>query len=96
MKSDLNNLIIDYFPSPNGDNKDLLKLLNQTSKIICEWFSLSEELSPLPQNSKKEIISEPTEFGIEIKKLLDDINSLIYSSFNPSHPGSLAHLDPPP
>ena len=95
MKSDLNNLLIDYFPSPNGDNEELLKLLNQTSKIICEWFSHSEELSPLPQNTKK-IVSEPNEFGCEIKMLLDDINTLIYSSFNPSNPGSLAHLDPPP
>ena len=95
MKSDLNNLLIDYFPSPNGDNKELLKLLHQTSKIICDWFSFSEELSPLPKNKKK-IISEPNNLGCEIEMLLDDINSLIYSSFNPSHPGSLAHLDPPP
>ncbi len=95
MKSDLNNLLIDYFPSPNRDNKELLKLLHQTSKIICEWFSLSEELSPLPQNTKK-IISEPNKSGCEIKSLLEDINTLIYASFNPSHPGSLAHLDPPP
>ena len=95
MKSDLNKPLIDYFPSPNGDNKELLKLLHQTSKIICDWFSLSDQLSPLPQNTKK-IISEPYKFGCDIKTLLDDINSLIYSSFNPSHPGSLAHLDPPP
>ncbi len=95
MKSDLNNLFIDYFPSPSGDNKELLKLLHQTSKIICDWFSVSEELSPLPQNTIK-IISEPNKFGCDIKMLLDDINSLIYSSFNPCHPGSLAHLDPPP
>ena len=95
MKSDLNNLLIDYFPSPNGDNKELLKLLNHTSEIICDWFSHSEELSPLPQNIKK-IITEPDKCGCEIKILLEDINSLISSSFNPSHPGSLAHLDPPP
>ena len=95
MKSDLNNLLIDYFPSPSGDNEELLKLLNQTSEIICKWFSLSEELSPLPQNTK-EIITEHNKFGCDIETLLDDINNLIYSSFNPSHPGSLAHLDPPP
>ena len=52
MKSDLNTLLIDYFPSPNRENKELLKLLNQTSKIICDWFSFSDKLSPLPQNSK--------------------------------------------
>ena len=95
MKSDLDKLFIDYFPSPNGENKQLLKLLNQTSKIICEWFSLSEELSPLPQ-CRKNLISEPKKFGCDIQALLDDINTLLYSSFNPSHPGSLAHLDPPP
>ena len=95
MKSDLNNLLIDYFPSPNGDNEKLLKLLNQTSEIICEWFSNSQNLSPLPENTIK-VISEPNKFGCDLKALLDDINTLIYSSFNPSHPGSLAHLDPPP
>ena len=95
MKSDLNNFLIDYFPSPNGDNKELLKLLNHTSEIICDWFSHSEELSPLPQKIKN-VITEPDKCGCEIKILLEDINSLIYSSFNPSHPGSLAHLDPPP
>ena len=95
MKSDLNKSLIGYFPSPNGENKELLKLLNQTSKIICEWFSISEELSPLPQNTKH-IISTPNKNGCDVKVLLDDINSLLYSSFNPSHSGSLAHLDPPP
>ena len=95
MDSDLNKLLIDYFPTPNTENKDLFKLLNQTSKIICEWFSLSEELSPIPQK-KNNLIYEPNKYGCEIKTLLDDIHSLIYSSFNPSHPGSLAHLDPPP
>ena len=95
MESDLNKLLIDYFPTPNTENKDLFKLLNQTSKIICEWFSLSEELSPIPQK-KNNLIYEPNKYGCEIKTLLDDIHSLIYSSFNPSHPGSLAHLDPPP
>ena len=95
MDSDLNKLLIDYFPTPNTENKDLFKLLNQTSKIICDWFSLSEELSPIPQE-KFNLIYEPNKSGYEIKSLLDDIHSLIYSSFNPSHPGSLAHLDPPP
>ena len=95
MKSELNKLLLDYFPSPNRENKELLTLLNQTSKIICEWFSISEELSPIPQNTKK-IISEPNKLGCDIKILLNDINTLLYSSFNPSHPGSLAHLDPPP
>ena len=95
MESDLNKLLIDYFPTPNTENKDLFKLLNQTSKIICEWFSVSEELSPIPQR-KNNLIYEPNKYGCEIKTLLDDIHSLIYSSFNPSHPGSLAHLDPPP
>ena len=40
--------------------------------------------------------SLPDEFGKTTEVLFSEMESLIYSSFNPVHPGSLAHLDPPP
>ena len=95
MDKDLKKNKIDYFPSISSDNKELFSLLNRTSEILCEWFSETKSLSPLPSN-KDFKCSIPKESGCDIKLLLEDIHNLIYCSFNPSHPGSLAHLDPPP
>jgi len=38
----------------------------------------------------------PDEDGNSTEDLFSDIQSLLNNSFNPVHPGSLAHLDPPP
>ena len=38
----------------------------------------------------------PEEDGNSEEDLFSDIESLLNNSFNPVHPGSLAHLDPPP
>ncbi len=83
------------FPTSSGSNDNLLILLNKTSQIICKWFADSEKLGPLPidMNFKCTV---PDEFGNSTEVLFSEIESLIYSSFNPVHPGSLAHLDPPP
>tara|TARA_B100000900_G_scaffold399997_1_gene403170 strand:+ start:711 stop:2108 length:1398 start_codon:yes stop_codon:yes gene_type:complete len=86
---------INYFPSPNEDNKDLLIILNKTSEILCKWFSETNQLSPLPLKNVFNV-SYPQDNGCDLNSLYDEIHNLIYSSFNPTHPGSLAHLDPPP
>ena len=84
-----------FFPKSSGRNDNLLILLNKTSKLICKWFSDAENLGPLPiDNNFKSTV--PDEFGISADVLFSEIENLIYSSFNPVHPGSLAHLDPPP
>jgi len=83
------------FPSYSGSNDSLLNLLNKTSQIICKWFSNSDQLGPLPIDINFKC-SVPDEFGNSSEVLLSEIENLIYSSFNPVHPGSLAHLDPPP
>ena len=84
-----------FYPSYSGSNDNLLFLLNKTSEIICKWFSKAEELGPLPFeiNFKSTI---PDDFGNSTDNLFSEIESLISNSFNPVHPGSLAHLDPPP
>ena len=85
----------ELFPSYSGYSDSLLTLLNKTSQIICKWFSESERLGPLPLDLNFKC-SVPDEFGNSTDVLFTEIESLIYSSFNPVHPGSLAHLDPPP
>ena len=86
---------LNYFPSINGNNEELLNLLLKTSELLCKWYSDTDKGSPLPFN-KKFRVSYPQKFGTNINNLLDEIEDLIYTSFCPSHPGSLANLDPPP
>ena len=83
------------FPTYSGSNDSLLSLINKASQIICKWFSDAENLSPLPIDTNFKC-SVPDEFGKSTDVLLSEIENLIYSSFNTVHPGSLAHLDPPP
>ncbi len=83
------------FPNFSGSNENLVTLVNKTSKIICKWFSEAEEKGPLPIDIDFKT-SIPDEFGKSTDVLFSEIECLIYGSFNPVHPGSLAHLDPPP
>ena len=95
MTIDPINKIEKMFPTSSGNNDNLLTLLNKTSQIICKWFSDAEKLGPLPMDNNFKC-SVPDEFGNSTDVLFSEIENLIYSSFNPVHPGSLAHLDPPP
>lgn len=84
-----------YFPSYSGSNDNLNSLLNKTSQIICNWFSNSEKYGPLPIDEEFKFLM-PSENGNSPEDLFSEIEDLISNSFNPVHPGSLAHLDPPP
>ncbi len=84
-----------YFPSYLGTNDKLITLLNRTSQILCEWFSKAEKYGPLPFDENFECIM-PDEDGKSTEDLFYEIKVLLDNSFNPVHPGSLAHLDPPP
>ena len=84
-----------YFPSYLGTNDNLITLLNRTSQILCEWFSKAEKYGPLPFDENFECIM-PDEDGKSTEDLFYEIKVLLNNSFNPVHPGSLAHLDPPP
>ena len=95
MTADQINKKENPFPTYLGSNDNLLFLLNKTSQIICQWFSDAEHLGPLPIDINFKC-SVPDEFGNSSDVLFSEIENLIYSSFNPVHPGSLAHLDPPP
>ncbi len=95
MTEKITNDDINYFPSINGNNEELLDLLRKTSELLCKWYSETNKRSPLPLN-KKFKVTYPLENGSDINDLYYEIEELIYTSFCPSHPGSLAHLDPPP
>ncbi len=95
MTEKITNDNINYFPSITGNNEELLDLLRKTSELLCKWYKDTNKQSPLPLNNKFKV-SCPQKKGSDINNLLEEIEELIYTSFCPSHPGSLAHLDPPP
>ncbi len=84
-----------YFPSYIGTNDKLITLLNRASQTLCDWFSKADKNGPLPFDDNFKCIM-PEEDGNSEEDLFSDIESLLNNSFNPVHPGSLAHLDPPP
>ncbi len=95
MTNELINKKDIYFPSYSGSNDNLNTLINKTSQIICNWFSNSEKYGPLPIDEEFKCLM-PCENGNSPEDLFSEIEDLILNSFNPVHPGSLAHLDPPP
>ena len=95
MTEDLINEKDIYFPSYIGANDKLITLLNRATQILCDWFSKTEKYGPLPIEENFKCIM-PEEDGSSTEDLFFEIQSLLNNSFNPVHPGSLAHLDPPP
>jgi len=95
MTEDLINNKDIYFPSYSGLNDNLFSLLNKTSQIICDWFSNADKFGPFPIDENF-TCTMPENKGSNTDDLFSEIELLISKSFNPVHPGSLAHLDPPP
>ncbi len=95
MAEDLNNNKDIYFPSYLGTNDKLITLLNRASQTLCDWFSKADKNGPLPFDDSFKCIM-PAEDSNSVEELFFEIESLLNNSFNPVHPGSLAHLDPPP
>ncbi|KGF90387.1 Pyridoxal-dependent decarboxylase family protein [Prochlorococcus marinus str. MIT 9123] len=95
MTEDLINKKDIYFPSYLGTNNNLTTLLNRATQTLCNWFSNAEKYGPLPLDENFKCIM-PEEDGNSAEDLFSEIESLLNSSYNPAHPGSLAHLDPPP
>ncbi|KGG12322.1 MULTISPECIES: pyridoxal phosphate-dependent decarboxylase family protein [Prochlorococcus] len=86
---------LDYFPSPDQFDPDLQSFLEDASEKLCRWFSSANKTGPLPTYRYLPEIAPRVE-GLSYKELLDDIQEVMNGSYQPSHPGALAHLDPPP
>ena len=95
MAEDLINNKDIYFPSYLGTNDNLITLLNRASQTLCDWFSKADKNGPLPFDDGFKCIM-PSDDSDSEDDLFSEIESLLNNSFNPVHPGSLAHLDPPP
>ena len=83
------------FASPERPDPVLRHFLHQASDLLCEWIGTAAERPPLPLvRPQPELI--PGDQGCDVTALLNDLQIVMDGAFQPSHPGALAHLDPPP
>ena len=69
--------------------------LEEACGNLCKWFAQTTQSGLIP-NSIDKIEIAPQLRGLSKDALLDDLQQIMDGAFKPSHPGSLAHLDPPP
>ncbi len=86
---------MDPFASPHNLDRQLQSLLEEASCDLCDWLAESGSQSPIPDSFDLPEVS-PGKKGISNKVLLKELKLLMKGAFRPSHPGALAHLDPPP
>lgn len=84
------------FINPSGSNKESIEhFLSKALHRIISIVSSSETRSSLPE--KIDIPTQPIpEQSIGDEKLIDQLETILLSSVNPSHPGWIPHMDPPP
>jgi sulfinoalanine decarboxylase len=83
------------FASPHHSDARLRQFLEKASDRLCAWLGSAASRSPLPGLSVLPEV-EPQRQGLEPGELLADLQLVMDGAYNPSHPGALAHLDPPP
>ncbi|SBO42356.1 Pyridoxal-dependent decarboxylase family [Cyanobium sp. NIES-981] len=83
------------FASPDHPDARLQRFLEQASERLCAWLGSAASRSPLPGLSVLPEV-EPQRRGLDEAALLADLQLVMDGAYNPSHPGALAHLDPPP
>ena len=86
---------VDPFASPHQLDPDLQTFLHRTSDLLAQWMGSAADGSPLPPVRPMPPVAPSTE-GAAMEQLLGDLQTVMDGAFQPSHPGSLAHLDPPP
>jgi L-2,4-diaminobutyrate decarboxylase len=83
------------FASPDGLDPQLQDFLDLTSAKLCRWLGEAQARGPLPTLAVLPSI-EPEGGPRSFTQLLDDLQLVMDGAYRPSHPGALAHLDPPP
>ena len=85
---------MDPFASSNQLDSKLQRFLEEATERLCSWFAETESFGPLPSSINLPDIEIPFK-GLSNQALLDDVDIIMKGAYRPSHPGSLAHLDPP-
>ena len=83
------------FPNPEAFDPALQGFLQGASALLGSWFAAACHQPPLPGLTLLPPVA-PGLRGIGQQALLAELQLLMEGSYNPNHPGALAHLDPPP
>lgn len=86
------------FINPDGTNRRAIReLFEQVVDLVLDLSTNAVSRPPLPPNAEDAVRSLPLGGSpATIDRLLQELELLIGASTNLSHPGTLAHMDPPP
>ena len=86
---------LEPFASPDQLDLELQSFLEEACSRLCKWFANAGQTGPLPSSGVMPEVT-PSVMGGKKESLLADLQLVMDGAYQPSHPGSLAHLDPPP
>jgi L-2,4-diaminobutyrate decarboxylase len=86
---------LDPFGAVPTAESSLTAFLQQAASDLSHWLASAGASSPLPQFLPP-LDPAPPRHGFPPHRLLADLQQVMEGAYNPSHPGALAHLDPPP
>lgn len=70
-------------------------LIRQAVTWLERWHEDARTRSPLPHPVPLPPVA-PAPWGLDGARLMEDLDPVVRGSYNPWHPGAMAHLDPPP
>ncbi len=86
---------MEFFASPDQTDHEFISFLTKAGINLSDWFATTTKRGPSPSSFDLPDIA-PSRNGLSQNQLLDELKVLMAGSYQPSHPGALAHLDPPP
>ena len=73
----------------------MVALIRQAVTWLERWHGEAPQRSPLPSSMTLPPVA-PAPWGLDATRLMEDLDPVVRGSYNPWHPGAMAHLDPPP
>ncbi len=84
------------FASSDEFDPKLQSFLHEACSQLCKWLGDASNRGPLPLGISFPNRVAPNQHGLSADELLGQLRLIMEGSYQPSHPGALAHLDPPP
>ena len=89
---------LDAFPCslpPDQHSPTMVALIRQAVTWLERWHEEAGQRSPLPGPVALPPVA-PAPWGLDATRLMEELDPVVRGSYNPWHPGAIAHLDPPP
>ena len=94
----MQSIDLDDFPSslpPGQHSHTMMALIRQAMTWLERWQEDAQRRPPLPSPVALPPVA-PGLWGVDGASLMEDLDPVVRGSYNPWHPGAMAHLDPPP